>query len=349
VAMSFDPITATWTKFLHSEPICTSTRDAIETLLKESERKLAKLLSAGGNTVPFQGIMVQTLTLYRRQQRDPSSGDSVQSESVVVATPAPTLSDTVSGDFGHMEHLVEVATSREPSVDEAPVDKAPVEEAVVEDVNEKSLDEKPLYVSEEPGQASQESETISFKRSPWSMSKKDKKKKATFTFDEIKPAEEYLAEVPAEEPPAEDDFAWGSFTATKKDKKKGKTLIEEEKLSPPEPVPEPEDDFGWGSFSTSKKKKKGKTLIEEEKIPPHELEPVSHPVEEFEEPKLDEPLPAPSPPPLPPPSESRPRIEDGVLGTLRSEAPLLPECVGHPTSAPSLTAAAPIEIMTENL
>jgi len=59
VTTSFDPFTATWTKSLYSELFCTS-RDTIDALLKESEKELAKLLSASRNIVPFQGVMEQT-------------------------------------------------------------------------------------------------------------------------------------------------------------------------------------------------------------------------------------------------------------------------------------------------
>jgi hypothetical protein len=45
----------------------------------------------------------------------------------------------------------------------------------------------------------------------------------------------------------------------------------------------------------------------------------------------------------------QPRIEDGAGETLRLEDPLLPESMGHPTSAPSLTAAISTEITTDNL
>jgi hypothetical protein len=41
----------------------------------------------------------------------------------------------------HGEHLVEVAASKKPSVDEAPV-----EEAVVDDVNERPLADEPISV-----------------------------------------------------------------------------------------------------------------------------------------------------------------------------------------------------------
>jgi hypothetical protein len=119
------------------------------------------------------------------------------------------LSDTVPDESVHGEHPVEVAASKEPSVDEDPADKAPVEEGVAEDVNETPLAEEPISVSEDPEPLCielqpvlEESEAISFE---WgNISKNDKKKKnARFTFDETHPAEECPTEVPAEEPPTE--------------------------------------------------------------------------------------------------------------------------------------------------
>ena len=212
VAMRFDAFSAAWTKFLHSEPNCTSTQDAIETLLRESERELAKLLSTNGNTVPFQGIMVQTLTLHRGQRRDSSTGSSVQSEFAFVAVPGSTLSDTVPEKSVDKEHPVEEAVSEDPSVN-----KVPVEEAVGEDVDKGPLAEEPISVSEEPvplcvepEPVSQECETFSFDWGFRRISKMDKKKKkATFAFGETQPAEEYPTEeypteVPAEEPLAEE-------------------------------------------------------------------------------------------------------------------------------------------------
>lgn len=83
----------------------------------------------------------------------------------------------------------------------------------------------------------------------------------------------------------------------------------------------PQTSLTWVPFR-SQKKKKGKQFIEE--ILSSELEPVSQPVEEFEEPKLDDPLAEPS------------RID--YRENLRHEAPLLPESVGYPTSIPLLTA-----------
>ena len=511
VAMRFDPFTTKWTKFLHGEPNCSSSLDAINTLCRESEREIANLLLANGNTVPFQGPMEQSLTLRREQRRDSSTGNSVRPESVVVATPVLTLSDTFSDNFANAEHLVEVTAYREPSVD-----NASVEEAVVEDVNEQSLAADPIPVSEEPGLVSEASETISSGWSTWGISRKDKKKKkAKFVFDEIPSVEEHPTEILAEEIPAEkipaeeipaeatvkeseverehplgnvgaandifvevqtdlsepdvysaeDNFGWGSFTKkdkkkfgqepiaeqieeqipppepepvsqlaedfnwglsklSKKEKKKakkGEALTEEEDRLPPEPVPEPADkwddwgfssiskkkkkgmnlmeegeipqadstpepadksdvwawpvskkekkgmtwmkegevphadpapeladDLYWNFSSTSKKKKKGGKLTEEvtllphefDSVPPAELEPVSPPAEEYEQSKLDESPPPPPPAPSPPPSESRPKSQNSVLENGRSEAPLPPEFVGHPSSAPSFTAAA---------
>ena len=100
------------TKFLHSELVCTS-RDAIDALLKDSEKELAKLLSASGNTVPFQGVMEQTFTLRREGQRNDSiSADSMRSDPIVIRTPASTLSDTDLSNFVEAEHPVEVPASR---------------------------------------------------------------------------------------------------------------------------------------------------------------------------------------------------------------------------------------------
>lgn len=68
---------------------CGNLGKPINDLLKESEKELAKHLLAGGITVPFQGTTEQTFTLHdKERQRNSMSGDSVQSECVVVATPA---------------------------------------------------------------------------------------------------------------------------------------------------------------------------------------------------------------------------------------------------------------------
>jgi hypothetical protein len=323
--MSFDPFTARWTKFLHSEPACTSTRDAIDTLLRESERELVKLLSANGNAVPFQGFMVQTLTLHRGQRRAPSAGSSVESESVLVAAPGSTLSDTVPDEFVQGEHPTEVAATKEPLVDEAPVKRAVVEE------EEKpiSLCEMPEPLCVEPEPVSPNYDTISSDWRLWDISNKEKRKrKARFKFDEIHPVEEYPTEVPSKEspaetrveeiwvewnhpaeevcsandiiedvptcnpepdaPPLEGDFLWGYCTT--KDKKKGRKSIEKEMSTQPlepEPTPQPAEYDDWGSFSAPEKE--GKTLTKVGKSSPPRLEPVSDPIGEFEEPKQDEP------------------------------------------------------------
>ena len=117
----------------------------------------------------------------------------MQSTSVDVATPTSTLLCTASGNFVHVEYPVEEAA-------ELSVDESPVEEAVVEDVNEKSLADEPISASEELEVGSQKSDPIYFDWRPFSSKenkKKTKKKKSAFTIWKD------LAEVPAEEPPAE--------------------------------------------------------------------------------------------------------------------------------------------------
>jgi hypothetical protein len=288
VATSFDPFTATWTKFLHSELVCTS-RDAIDALLKDSEKELVKLLSASGNTVPFQGVMEQTFTLRRGgQRRDSISADSMRSDPIVIATPASTLSDTGSRNFVEAEHLVEV-----PASGESLVDKAPVKETVMEDINKhkhpppeeepaednwgswgvsktkknggKKADPEPPKVEpivEEPAPLEDE----------WSFGKKKDKKK--------KSKRDVVVEEQIEEPAADivpdDDFGWGSFGKKKDKKKKDKSDVVEEQIEEPA-----DDDFGWASFGKKDtKKKKGKAVVEE---PPKVEEPVKAPDSEPED------------------------------------------------------------------
>ncbi|CZR65718.1 uncharacterized protein PAC_15618 [Phialocephala subalpina] len=310
LAISFEPFNATWTKFLHSELDSSSTGGAIESLLRESERELAKHFLANGYAVPFQGNTVQTLTLRRGQLRDSSAGSSLPSEFVFITTPGSTSPDD--------------SIPEEPPTDEAPVEEAVEEEAVV--VVEVAITEDPPKVEEKLSEPEPEPESVvevveefgwgafatgkkkkkgknAFEELPkveepapepelepesitvdfgwgtgWGATpKKDKKKKGkNVTIEEPKIEELVILEVDKEKEEA-GEFGWGSF-GSKKDKKKGKASKEVEETPAPEPEPEPEapaDDFGF-SFGSSKKdkKKKGKGVTEEPADPEPEPEKI---------------------------------------------------------------------------
>lgn len=268
--MSFDPFTATWAKFLHSEPVCTP-RGAIDALLEDSGKELAKLLSASGNTIPFQGMMEQTLTVRRRGQRRDNKCN-----------------------FGEAEHPVEVFASGKPLVD-----KAPVEETVIEDINE----HKHPPPEEEPAEddwerwrvvktnknggkkadpESPEVEPIVEELAPledeWSFDKKKDKKKSKSDVVVKEPIEEPVADVVPD-----DDFGWSNSGKKKIKRKRAKNdVVFEEPIEEPAADVVPDDEFGWASFGKKdikkKKKKKGKAVVEEpykdeEPVEPPELEP----------------------------------------------------------------------------
>lgn len=233
VAMSFNPFTGTWAKFLHSEPVCTS-RDAIDALLKHSEKELAKRLCASRNTIPFQGIMEQTLTLRRGgQRRDSSSADSMRSDPIHIC---------------EAEHPVDVPASGEPLVDEAPV-----KETIIEDINEHKHPPPPPP-EEEPAEDDWGS---------WRLVNTNKNggKKADPEFPEVEPTVEEPApprvESIVEEPaPLEDEW----FLYKKKDKKKKSKsdIVVEEPIEEPAADIVPDNDTmeqalftqGWTEIST---------------------------------------------------------------------------------------------------
>ena len=386
--MSFDPFTATWTKFLHSDPSCISTRNALATLLSVSEIELAKLLSVNGNPIPFQGAMMQSLTLRRGERRESSTGNSMQSESIFVATPGSILPGDARDEIVDREHPVEVADPIE-----SLGDRAPVEEAVVEEVFEKPLAQEPISVSKGPQPLSFEPEPVSQEADEWGgwgRHKKDtKKEKLSVTFDDIQPAEVYPTDTPAEIPPnygtpepvpePVDDLGWSSFSTTpKKKKKKNVPIIEEAEIPAPEPVEEPVDNLDWSSFPITSKKKKKKSIpmIEEAEIPAPE--PRKEPVDDLDwssswttskkkksisSTEEEHPSPPEVEPVVDPVNDSEepklddaspllpesPRIEDGVWETPRSEASLPLESVGHPTSIVSLLAAFSTDTTTDTL
>jgi hypothetical protein len=154
VAMSFSPFNGTWTKFLHSEP-ASSPSSAIENLLGESNKELTSIFSTNGITVPFQGNMMQTLTLCRGERRDSGAGSSEPSEFVFVATPGSSLSDNVPVEHVNDELPVEEAlveeVAEEPDNYELPVEEAPVEEATEPDDYGVLVEESPVEEVPEPG------------------------------------------------------------------------------------------------------------------------------------------------------------------------------------------------------
>lgn len=234
LATSFDPITATWTKLLHSDPYITS-RDAIDALLKMSEKELGELLSTSGYTFPFQGVMEQTLTLRRGgRQRDSSSEHSLRSHPIVIATPA--LPDT-----GSAEHLV-------PASGKPQVDKAPVQETVIGYTND-------------PMHPPPEEEPTEQHWSGWGVTKPKKNggQKADLEPPVVEPNM-------GEPVPLEDEW---SFSKKKDKKKRGKSdIVEEQMKEPAEPAAY---DLVWASLSKKDAKKKGKAVVEE---PPMAEEPV---------------------------------------------------------------------------
>jgi len=275
VAISFDPFTTTWTKFLHGEAGCDSSQTSIFRLLHESEKELAKLLLANGNMVPYQGNVVQTVSLRREQQKDTSAGSSLGSGIVCITTPESILSDTVRVECFHEEHPVEVAASEEPQVDETPVEALeplcdgpePASEVLdyIPDEPEyipaelEDIPAEPEDILPEPESISQDTETTNFGWGTLAISKKDKKKrKERFTFNEMPVAEEYPTDVLTEEAPAEitaeeDGYEWGHPTEV------DCSVIDIIEEIPPAcnlqvDVPNIEDDY----IPTSKKDKKKK-------------------------------------------------------------------------------------------
>ena len=370
VATSFDPFTATWTKFLHSELVCTS-RDAINALLKDSEKELAKLLSASGNTVPFQGVMEQTFTLRREgQQNDSVSADSMRSDPIVIGTPAPTLSDTGSRNFVEAEHTVEVPASEEFLDDKVEEPAEDNWESWGVSRTKKNGEKK---ADPEAPKAETNAEEFAPSEDEWSLGKKKDKKKKGKSDVVVDVAEELIKE-PAADVVPDDDFGWGNFGTKKDKKKKGKSVVVEEPPKDEEPIeapgPEPKEDYSWANAWGKKDKEKRKNtpieVIDETPAP----DPVPVPANDAEDDwrtwgaskndkkgkgkkSIIEAL-APTPT-LPDPSEiesASDPVEDPKLNGLPASSPLYPpspsasESVWHPISALLTIAAAPTNITT---
>ncbi|RDW63625.1 hypothetical protein BP6252_11170 [Coleophoma cylindrospora] len=291
VALRIDPLTTIWTKFLHSEPNCISSRDAIDTLLAQSERELATLLMANGSIIPFRGNMVQILTPQGGYRRDSNAGDSMASQFSNIVTPESTLPDAVPDDSTHEEHLFQVVTSKEPPADDvAAAEGVGVEEDELIPVSEapEPLCVVPEPVSSEAQLAEQYPTEVPAERSPVEAGVEDSWIEGGCPVVEVFDA--------GEEPPAcysgldapllEDESSRGLFTATKKNKKlgkkgkkgkKGQKLTQDEEFPPAEPEAEPAEDLGSSFPSPSKKKKKCKMSIQEEEFTPAEPEPEPEP------------------------------------------------------------------------
>jgi hypothetical protein len=278
VAMSFNPFNGTWTKFLHGEPAST-TSSAIQSLLGESNKELTSIFSTNGITVPFQGNMMQTLTLCRGERRDSGAGSSEPSEFVFVATPGSSLSDNFPVEHGNdelppaaaeapVEEVAEEPDNYELLVEEAPppveevaepgdnellVEEAPAEEATVAPANEDIVAEESIPVLEEPAPPCMDPEPVppeceatNLDWGTWFSSKKDKKKKTRFMFDEsCPPAEEpssqevYLFDCPVEkvkEPEPEPDTSYPQ-EERKADEVCSSDYVAEEVIDP-EPKPD---------------------------------------------------------------------------------------------------------------
>lgn len=257
VATSFDPFTAKWTKFLHSELFCTS-RDAIDALLKVSEKKLAKLLSASGNTVPFQGVMEQTFTLRREGQRNNFiSADSMRSDPIVIETPSPTLSDTGPLNFVEEERPVEVPASGESLVDKV---EEPAEDNWGSCGVSRTKKNGGKKADPEAPKAETNAEEFAPPEDEWSFGKKkDRKKKGK--SDVVVDVAEQIEE-PVDDVVPDDDLGWGNFGKKKDKKKKGKSKVVQEPPKDEElieaPGPEPEEYMGWANAWGKKDKEKRK-------------------------------------------------------------------------------------------
>ncbi|KUJ06869.1 uncharacterized protein LY89DRAFT_692225 [Mollisia scopiformis] len=292
IAVRYDVFSASWTKFLHGHRNSRNTMDALQCLLRETEIEITKRLSVNGVSVPFaESNGMQNMSLHRRMHHGlgPSSiASSDQSRFEFIATPQSSVTER---DIPHPCESCEALTE-EPGLNLA-VD--PVE------------DEWALPISK----------------------KKKKGKKGVLGWSFEDPViEEAVSEQPPQAPqPASEPLAevvddWGSFWASKK-QKKGRHIVttvdcavddvprvKEPPAPEPEPVVEtavvePTDEFDWGFSSTKKsKKKKSKSAalwdIEPSDQPTTEGIPVEQPVEvaPAEEHKVEaEEVPAPEPNP----------------------------------------------------
>ncbi|KAL2068579.1 hypothetical protein VTL71DRAFT_14916 [Oculimacula yallundae] len=240
IAVTFDPLTSTWTKYLHSD-LRPSATDTFHSLLIESERELTNFLSSNGHVVPFQGSMMHTISLPHGQPYHSCT------------TLASTLPDAFGGDILHVDHSAEVIASS-PLVDQRPVNDADADDknSAINEIRRDDFSVRDCPVEEYPAESPDEAPVI---------------ENTVEEFQSVEPLEEVALEL------AEDDD-WGSFLPTKKKKKRGITSMEE--YPPPEEVaPEPLVDDGWGSFPTKKDKKKKRIPAIEEHPHPEEISSIS--------------------------------------------------------------------------
>ncbi|CZS92482.1 uncharacterized protein RAG0_03070 [Rhynchosporium agropyri] len=201
IIVSFDSLSSTWTKYLHSG-IHLSAEDTIYSLLIESGREITSFLASSGHTVPFQGVGKQTVSL--------PCGQPYRS-----CTPAAsTLPESFCDDLLHFERSAEVTAS-------APLaDQNSVNEADADDKNAMLLAAETIHVPEESSLVSQAPETGSFPNIAIDETRPDH-----FSFHDC-PVEKYPAESPDEPlkeevlPEPIEDLTWGFSSTSKRRRRK---------------------------------------------------------------------------------------------------------------------------------
>ncbi|KFY06034.1 hypothetical protein V491_08896, partial [Pseudogymnoascus sp. VKM F-3775] len=89
LAIGFDSVTESATKLLHTKYHASSTNEAIQYLLQETEMEVAKRFSTNGISIPFTGDLVETITIRRSVSCAPGTTQSEDFE--LIATPVSNL------------------------------------------------------------------------------------------------------------------------------------------------------------------------------------------------------------------------------------------------------------------
>ncbi|KFX93413.1 hypothetical protein O988_06836 [Pseudogymnoascus sp. VKM F-3808] len=92
LAIRFDSVTESATILLHTKCHASSTNDAIQYLLQETEIEVAKLFSTNGISIPFLGDLVEAMTIRRGVSYARSSTQLEELE--FIATPVSSLPET---------------------------------------------------------------------------------------------------------------------------------------------------------------------------------------------------------------------------------------------------------------
>ncbi|KAE8451976.1 hypothetical protein EG329_002140 [Mollisiaceae sp. DMI_Dod_QoI] len=279
VAMSFDPLSGTWTKFLHGEATSGCGGGAIASLLDKSAWELQKLFSENGNTLPFEREMMQTLTLRRAQRRDSSAGSSLRSESVFIATPGSSLpDDSVSAEPDYEEPT--------PCPEPEPADLEPPYGEPVADSDEPAppctepeptcYEPEPTYDEPEPAPPCTEPEEVVYDESPPPCTEPE------LACDE--PVPECVQPEPVPPQIEETVSSWDDWGSSKKKKKKGKDVLAErlpaEEVQPCPAVEEILTEDHWSnSWGLKKYKGKKKAFVFDEPEPLSKEEGLSLPEE----------------------------------------------------------------------